>query len=225
MEATETAILAKLNFNWALLLEFTRVLVWPLLILFVVSYFRKNFAGFLDRLYKAKFPGGVEVEAEQQKTSQVPSEEEQTSVEGELAKQKELIDTIRKEYEGKLERTQKGAKKLVDDLISEISIRDLQIDFERVYNLIFGSQIAFLENLLVRGSVGSFPQEVLAYFITVRKVWQPAFNTWTLDQYLNFLLTRHLVELTYQGNYRITYKGKAFLSYITNLRYSKNKSL
>ncbi len=46
------------------IVEILRIITWPLLVFWVIFYFRGRIAGFIDRVYQLKFPGG-ELNAEQ----------------------------------------------------------------------------------------------------------------------------------------------------------------
>lgn len=201
-----------------LFLDYLRVLIWPVLVLFLVFRFRREISEFIDRIYRVKFPGG-EVEAETQKDLQ-ESEEEFEDAEEFLAKDEELLDEMQKEYETKYAELEQNSQKL----IQELSLKDLQLEFERMYHVIFGSQLRLLD-LLSAKPAGVDRQLLASYYAEVQKAHPGSFTNWPLEQYLQFLLTRKLIELGEHGRYRLTEKGSSFLSYLANLKYPKDKEL
>lgn len=206
-------------FDYArLILDFLRVLIWPALALFLVFWFRRELSEFIDRVWRVKFPGG-EVEAETQKDLQ-ESDEDFEDAEGALAKDGELLGEMEKQYEARYAELEQNTQKL----IQELSLKELQLEFERIYNVIFGSQIRLLE--LVRTKPDGADWHCLsAYYEQVKRTNPGSFTNWAVDQYLQFLLTRKLIELDPAGYHRLTEKGSSFLSYLTNLKYPKNKEL
>jgi len=217
--ATMSGFFDNIHIDWKLILEFIRVTIWPFIIFFFIFYFRKNIAALVDRI--REFEGfGAKVRVDKQLEAQKEFDSEEKIAKSEVAKQKKLIGFIKEDYEKKLGEK----KKTIEYLINEVSVRNLHLDFERIYNLIFGSQINLLKTLSAKGSVGSTQEEVIRFFVMVQRAWL-GFQSWTFNQYLNYLLIKQLIEITPQGNYIITDKGRAFLSYISYLGYTENKPL
>jgi len=209
--------------------DFLKVTLWPIAFLIFVFLFRNNIAKFIENLIiRVKGPGDTEITLEQQKKVQEQKSGIIQISQEELGKLSKQTEEIKKEYEDQLnkERKEKEGKEAFNNyLIDQLFIKDLQIDFERIYRLIFGSQIMLLRNLSSKGSSGSTTNELLIFFVMVQRIWSPAFQNWTFNLYLEFLLKNQLIQLIPPDSYLITEKGKAFLIYITSLSYPENKSL
>ena len=198
------------------------VLPWPAIVVGIIIYYRKNFSDFINRIWKLKFPGGIEIE--QQKDSQSSNEEtKRKKAEEVILKQAHDIEEIKKRYETHLKQEGQNHQQNLQYLLEQLSIKDIQLDFERIYNIIFGGQIALLELLLPIPE--GMPLASLAYFYSqVKRYHYPVFEKWTLEMYIQFLVNKQLIEVTQNGNYKITTKGMNFITYITNLNYPKNKN-
>lgn len=211
--------------KWKLILEYLRVLIYPSIITWILLYFRKNIAAFIDRVWKLKFPGGeleaekqLEIQTESNKNESVPDEDLE-----DLFDDGDLVQEMKENYEKTLEETRKSNDEETSKLLNEIAIRDLALEFERIYRAIFGSQISLLRHLNIKGLLGESRIFLDNFFKTAKNSW-PILQSLTLDSYLNFLISKNLID-TSQGGYRITDKGSAFLSYITNSGYDDQKTL
>src|ERR1700761_499463 len=110
-----------------------------------------------------------------------------------------------------MENLRKEHKIILDDknkLLHEISIRDIIIDFERIYNSIFGSQIMLLDYLQNLPN-GWARQNIESFWENIRKINLNIMKDWTIDSYLNFLFRKELIEVFQSINYKITKKGSA----------------
>lgn len=210
--------------DWHLLLEYIKVLIYPVIIVATLFYYRKNFTSFIDRLWKLKFPGG-ELEAEKQIEAQELEKTEPMSIKEleDLFDDGDLVQNVKENYEKILEDTKKSNEETINNLLNEIAIRDLVIDFEKIYKVIFGSQISLLQHLNTKGFSGDTRVYLESFFQTVKNIW-PILKDWNLDQYLGYLITKSLID-TSQGTYKITDRGKSFLSYVFNSGYTDQKSL
>ncbi|WP_179027673.1 hypothetical protein [Pseudomonas hunanensis] len=103
---------------------------------------------------------------------------------------------------------------LKDYLVSHLSMMRVLWDFESIYSAIFGGQIALLKHLNVRMLAGVSKQEVEALWDDHKASLAPHLDQWALDQYLNFLFLRALIEVN-GTNYRISIKGHEFLVWMT----------
>ncbi len=57
--------------NAILILEYLKILIWPVLTLIIVLKFRNEISGLIKRLQKANFPGGISVEAVSEKVNEI----------------------------------------------------------------------------------------------------------------------------------------------------------
>ncbi len=203
---------------------------WPIIVLLVLGYwYRQNIRSFIDRLHRFK---GFGLEAEAEKLAQQnQNNEQQIQAAVEEAEQvvsdsqsiEDVREQLRSEYDSKLNETQNNARDIVEALLKQLSSKELQLDFERIYHAIFGSQIALLERImsLPSGASRSFLE---SYFHSVRANF-PSIGDWDLDRYLGFLIGNGLLSFSADGYCTATSKASGFLEYISARRYNKNKVL
>ena len=219
--------------DWTLFLEYIKILIWPLIAsLSLFVFFRKKLANLIDRITIIKGPVGTEIRAEDQNKIQGQTEKIHIKTKGKINKLiKPEIENIRKEYEEKLdkevkEKTNKDV--IIKNLLDQISIKDIQINLEKIYNLIFGSQILLLKILKNNEDVNSQyynSQNVFSYFENTKRTW-PALQNWTATLYMTFLINNDLVIYNLnEDKYSITPKGRLFLSYLHEQQYNEFKNL
>ena len=97
-------------------------------------------------------------------------------------------------------------------LIRNLAATQLALDYEQIYNLIYGSQILLLRRLNEAVGQGRLKEYMDDYFLKVKSKHQDLF-TWSFEQYLDFLFKRALI-ITVDGKYNITTKGVDFLTWI-----------
>ena len=97
-------------------------------------------------------------------------------------------------------------------LTRHLAATQLTLDYEQIYNLIFGSQISLLKRLNDVAGEGRTRDYMDDYFLKVKTVHQKL-NTWTFDQYLDFLFKRTLIT-NVRDKYHITNKGVDFLAWM-----------
>lgn len=122
---------------------------------------------------------------------------------------KELI----KRYEGQLNRFPPGEEKSI--LLIHAAECHLTAEFERLYNLIFGSQIQALKMLETNcdANVSSFFESHIQLTEDA-----PTMRFKTLSEWSRLLLEMGIVSEK-ENKYSITNKGKAFLSFLKNRNY------
>lgn len=208
--------------------EVSKIFVWPIILavsLFIC--FRKNLAGLIDRITIIKGPGGTELRTDEQKKAQeiegknnLKSENFQ-KISPEAKKQ---VESVKKDFKSKLEREKKNKEGEINYLLEQLSLKTTEIEFERIYRVIFGSQISLMRDLLSQSPRGRNGEFLAFYFLSAKKVWAPAFDNWSTDQYLAFLMNSDLIFYNAQQQiWQITDKGISFLQYIGNLNYPENK--
>jgi hypothetical protein len=100
-----------------------------------------------------------------------------------------------------------------------------QLDFEKIYNGIFGTQIAILDSL-IKDTTGGIFYTVIG---TVYEQWRQnddLLKNYPLNDYLQFLVNAGLITF-FENNgvrkYRITDKGLDFIGYVEKNKYPKFK--
>lgn len=102
-----------------------------------------------------------------------------------------------------------------------------ELDFERIYRVIFGSQIDLLETLNTVQELSPQDPLVLGKFVAARTTWPPGFVNYTMEQWIHFLAWWRLVENFTSpdgvAKLRVTEKGRDFLKFIVDGRLAKTK--
>ena len=107
-------------------------------------------------------------------------------------------------------------------LIRHLAATQLALDFEQIYNLIFGGQIFLLKKLNEVTALGIEEVWIGGHFSNIQKMFPDNFNTWTLDQYLSFLINRRLI-IKRNDSYLITTRGVEFLVWMTKTGRSERR--
>jgi len=115
--------------------------------------------------------------------------------------------------ENKLLKTDKG------ELDKLLMYARFELDFERIYRDIFGSQMALL-SMLYNQTTGLTQEAISAFYEQVKgrfSVYET--NSWDWRRYLSFLVSHKLIDEDYVGHFIITPKGRAFLGFIEKYNY------
>jgi len=109
-------------------------------------------------------------------------------------------------------------------LIKYLAASNILLEFEQIHNLIFGSQIFLLKKLNEVGGQGKPAEFVASHFEHVRGLFSEQLGSWSLEQYLSFLLGRSLI--TTKGNiFHITNLGVEYLIWMIRNGKGENNSL
>lgn len=191
------------------ILNYIKVLAWPFLVLLIVLAFRPNIAQLITRLEEFDIPmlgkGKATPLIQQESYPPQPDRSLPQPEYDALLKEKE------KEIEGLKDNTQK--------LIEKLTVAEIELDFERIYNFIFSNQI----DLLLK--INNYPQVDFSFienhFSNMQKLY-PVFvdKGWSVNEYLVYLHNSGLLSLA-GGKYLVSQKGKAFLSYLGRKNYKK----
>jgi hypothetical protein len=196
--------------NWPLILGYLKALIWPLLVGALVFKFRGQLGGWLARPPSAiQLPGGSRIEwPEQQLALEEPDPEEALAP----YEDQDFVEALREEVRQEVAQdAEQDRRAVVEHFVREQVNLQLALEFERVLNRIFGSQIRLLE--WISGAGGSLAGEGMASYFAAAQQATPALLEWTLDQYLQFLVNNGLLRVE-ADRYVLTDKGQAFLGYM-----------
>lgn len=98
-------------------------------------------------------------------------------------------------------------------LVRELASYQLAVDYERIYQFIFKSQVNALEGI-INSSNGQSKQEIFTYYEQAKYQNSIAYEKFSFDNWLYYLISSELIEEK-SNKYFITDKGKAFIYYIT----------
>jgi hypothetical protein len=213
-------------------LEYLKVLVWPLTLILILVLYYKPLSSLVDRLRTFKGPGGFEIEAEEMKKAQEESTQdviftwdpsldedksEEVSIEAGSYPDTKPEDSTRSE-------TPRQSAPLSVRSMSEIKDIPLNAEFERIYNLIFGSQIMLLE-VLNADSDKKLPLKTVGFIYKNIRKSENSLKDWSMRDYLKFLVGENLAEVVDKKNIRLTEHGREFLEYVNGKGYVKIKPL
>lgn len=189
---------------------------WPhltfLFAVFFVFLFRKPLFGLISRITSID-KGGI-------KASQTP--EAQREEQKKEAVQELLLaigdSIVLRDVEGRIKEDLKGRGLETDGdtikvLIKHLGAAKILLEFEQIYNLIFGSQIFLLKKLNEVAGQGKPREFVAVYFKHAKSLFPEQLGNWSLEQYLAFLIARLLI--TTQGDsFHITNLGVEYLTWM-----------
>ena len=207
----------------AAVVEIIKAVAWPIAAVIIALVFKAQLRGLLPRLRRAG-PTGVEFDpADAQKTSTV---EPTTTEPGKLKEFPGMIRTPAIERVERLLHASLAAKTDIKPeerepfLLRVLAQSQLEATFERVYGLIFGSQIAGLRGLNTRGRVTV--DGAREFFKGVESLYADFYKAYGFEGWLGFLINNGLV--TRNGDIlEITDLGRDFLMYLTARRLPENK--
>lgn len=203
-----------LMYSWNLdkadrIFSFLETSFWPIIILLVIFLFKTELSNLISKGVVIILPGGHELRFNE------PAPQQETTQKNPEPKRIEDYKEIEKQYEEKIKELGKGQEELKTQLINA----QIYLDFERIYRVIFGTQIDLLKRLRSIFPLGQPSKDTIFFFALTQRLF-PVFANWTFAQYLNFLFTSNLIYYD-NGSYFVTDRGKAFLAYIEILNYPK----
>ena len=111
--------------------------------------------------------------------------------------------------------------KTIDILIHELAITQLKLNFEKIYNIIFGSQI----NLLKKLNEGAKHQDYVEAYAKSVIENHAEMSNWDTASYLNFLFNNTLIIFDNEKKlYALTNYGHEFLFWLLSTGNSEDKN-
>ena len=201
--------------------DYIDVLIWPLAILAIVALvvfrFRDQIAQVILRIQTVRGPGGSEILA--------PLEEQAVDVEQPPPPESEAEQPAAEEdverplpEQGEQHRDAGDADKEARLLTAQLAEMQRELYYERVYRVVWGTQITFLKALSERLDGISMFEVITTYLANHNKAAQAVSPSYKRDftSYMKLLSDEGLVEFaqTEPTNYVITALGRAFLAYL-----------
>jgi hypothetical protein len=100
----------------------------------------------------------------------------------------------------------------VDLLIQHLAATQLFLAAERLYRIIFGSQIAVLKHLNLYGPANRVI--IQKFYDEAKEKFPQVYNPYPFESYVNFMKSQNLVITPDDINYSITILGKEFLQWM-----------
>ncbi len=197
------------------ILDYLKIIIWPTLILFITILFKKNISGLIERISEFEIPLMGSGKAKAILTSQ-QEDIKNTVLEDEGEDFKEIV--AKKEVE--ITALQNNSEQLIDKLTRA----EIELDFERIHNIIFANQVNLLEEIDTLGGKVAFTY-LSDHFNKVQQEFIEVLKEWNVAEYARFLVNNGLIEVKSEvGSFfstEITVKGKAFIDYIKARSYKK----
>lgn len=204
-------------------MEIVKILAWPVVagvtgIAFFLI-FKKAISSLLDRIEKLGKDGiSAKPSQPQQSSEQQPQSQFDELMKGldsiMLREQEDIIEKAL--VDGKVAEPTKQTKLLVRYLAAT----QITLIFERIYHVIFGSQIALLQYLNTLPN-GDNRENLQPFYIECRKRLEIT-GDYTFEKYVDYLESMILVRLN-GDRYCITQRGREFLEYLVKQGYSTHK--
>jgi len=207
--------------------EIIKALSWPhfvfLFALVFLVVFRSQLAGLISRITSIDKSGvkaapTPEAQREKKKTDAV---QELLIAVGDSIVLRDIEGRIKSDLMNRELETEGDTPKV---LIKYLAGALILLEFEQIHNLIFGSQIYLLKKLNEVVGQGQQREYVITHFEHIRGVFSEQLGNWSFDQYMAFLLSRHLVTVD-KDNYHITNLGVEYLTWIAKNGRSENRPL
>lgn len=109
----------------------------------------------------------------------------------------------------------------VDLLVNHLALTQCAAAAERLYRLIFGSQIAILKCLNTRTDSPEAP--IRAIYGEAKGRYPAFYESYSFEEYIQFLVSWELITVTADHKYKITETGREFLGYMVSLGLSDEK--
>lgn len=110
-------------------------------------------------------------------------------------------------------------------LLRHLAGTQLILAFERIHNVIFGSQLYLLKLLNTSMPEGIPENDVFAHIERVKQQYKETLSNWSCEQYLTFLYSRILITKGENSYIFITNFGVEYLTWITRNGLDENKPL
>lgn len=198
--------------EFKLLRDYIDVLIWPLVIVgiaaLVTNRFREQIEALINRIQTVRGPGGSEILAPLEEQKDVTGEATSTET--------EVEPSIPEDIQERLE-TGDAETKAAALLRQELANTQNALYHERVYRVLWGTQIALLQGLNVRLDGLSMLEVMTTYHTNHNKAAQTVNTSYNRDfaSFIKFLVDEGLVEFGQLARYTITDLGRGFLAYLT----------
>lgn len=215
-----------------LFIELMRVMAWPLFCLITVVILKDSLRDLIKRIRRIGNDSvGIDASANNEQsttTNENPlnilsRKSSNDSIEKALGFFNEDTLNFFKEFinrETQLESIISSEDK-VSTLYRYSQILYLFIHFNRAYNQIFGSQLSLLHALC--GSPNETKDSLKIFYTNAKSQNPKFFDHYSYEQYLEFLVTNHLIKVVNANTIQITPIGRDFLKFIIETGLSADK--
>ncbi|MCZ6704256.1 MAG: hypothetical protein O6940_14605 [Ignavibacteria bacterium] len=214
-------------------MEALDILAWPVTVIILAIMFYKHINKLIDRIKKVKAVGFGAQFLPNQSTPKEKSPIDIVTKEGPSTEVDEVLSIFSVET---IESADKNVKqysgiesiKSPEDreraLLKYSKLVYLALQFKRIYQDIFGSQIKILQKL---NSSNNETKESLKVYYEKARSANPnkGYENYSYDPYLQYLFGENLIQLNSDGKITITNIGQDLLTYINKSRLNLDKAL
>lgn len=155
---------------------------------------------------------GARVEATA--TQQLPASKTDTSHDLMKAFDNALLVANEKEIDADLKRRGLDGKvSAIPVLVRHLAATQIAVHFERVYSVIWGSQLAILQHLNTLGNAGAQLESLRPFYQQASVSYPPLYDGYPFESYMAFLTSHMLIEIK-GGSVFITLVGREFLKWL-----------
>ena len=196
-----------------------KALAWPASVLTIALFYKADLKAIIPRLRKAG-PSGVKLDPPLQQSVVI------TDLSGTISKplpgiaRTEAVEDLERILRQQISTIQDGDR--IDRLILELSQARLTAHFERVYRVIFGTQILGIRRLNERKSPVDL-DELKKFFLEYTAQFAAIYEHYGFEGWLAFMLNEMLVRQS-AGIIEISPTGKDLLLYLTIKGLPEDKS-
>jgi hypothetical protein len=108
-------------------------------------------------------------------------------------------------------------------LVRNLAVTNINLEHEKNYNAIFGSQIILLKALNEVSGTGRPIEYITGFYSTVKENNAEAFSSWELEDYMAFLQDSSLITFENES-WHISNKGQDFLIWLARNGKRENKN-
>jgi hypothetical protein len=191
------------------IIELIRAVWIPAIIIWLVKKYDLEVSNFISRIIKFTTPGGLSFDAAQEQQEEEKKEDNELET---LAREIETSQNVRDKLFELLEETNKTKEEVT-----------LLLFFEKIYRLIFGTQLKLLNNMILSDGKCSLTMAIISHRASGWNEKGYDFNNW-----IGFLTKQNIITYVSGTNqedcyYEITNLGKLFMSYLALNKISLNK--
>jgi hypothetical protein len=202
-------------------IEIIKIAIWPTLVFIIFLFVRSNIYSLIDRIKKIGH-GKTTIETGQQQFERKPARSGVDIALGLFKPQTVANNENNIKTQIGLDKLESDPEK-IDQLLKLSVVLSLIVRFEKLYNLIFGSQIRILQQL----NSGEIEDRasLKRFYEYVERRNPEFFKTYEYDSYLNFLISSNVIIEHPDGKIKITDLGNDFLKYLIDTGKQFNKEL
>lgn len=209
---------------------------WPFTFLIISLILKKPIISLIDRLKTIK-ASGIEVTTEQipitaeklagnekincQNNSEISSIDDNELQEFPENCYKKLLLEITTIIKNDIKNFPQNKKENI--LIKDLGIRTITLEFNRIYNIIYDSQLKLL-NFLSINNIASI-DIIKSFYEAAKNKYEEPYQNIPFENWFSFIQNSHLITLWENSSYCLTIRGGAFVEYINAMNYKQYKTL